>query len=81
MDSYVDVAALSKVLVVSLLFGAGIPALFAVGVRALAPAADGADGTPGARPGPARRAVGVLCFAVVVAAVVLGVVRLVTGSK
>ena len=77
MDSYVDGAALGRVLVVSLLFGAGIPALFAVGVRALAPASGRAPDAP--RPAW-RVGVAVLCFAVAVAAVVLGVVRIIVGD-
>ena len=56
-----------KVVVAGLLLGAGLPALFAVGVRATAVPA----GTPQALAGPSlpRRMVGWLCFAVVLIAV------------
>ena len=65
MKDYIDVAALVRVVVVSLLLGASIPAVFAVGVRVLA----SGDG-----PRPALRTVaGFACFALVAAAVVLGV--------
>ena len=73
MDKYIDVAALSKVLVISLLLGAGIPAVFALGVRSLAPSEGGSRGlhVTGA----------VICFAICVAAVVAGVLRLALGGK
>lgn len=74
MDTWVDVPALTKVLLASLVLGAGIPALFALGVRALA------TGDGGTRPSPGRVAAGVVCFGVVVAAVVLGVWRLVAAD-
>ena len=67
MSEYFDGAALLRVVVVSLILGAGIPAIFSLGVRSLA--WDGAE-----RPRPAIRtfAAGV-CFAVVVAAIVFGI--------
>ena len=75
MSSYIDIAALTRVVLVSLLVGAGIPAIFALGVRALAPVEVGA--------GRSRLRVGgaVVCFAVCVAAIAYGVYRLVaTGG-
>ena len=75
MSSYIDVAALSKVVVVSLLLGAGIPAIFALGVRALAPVEVGESRSP------VRVGAAVLCFAVCLAAITYGVYRLVaTGG-
>ncbi|OBK76210.1 hypothetical protein [Mycobacterium sp. 1164985.4] len=52
-----------KVLVVGLLLGAGLPALFAAGLMAVSSGADGeaADGTATA-PNPARKYVGVALF-------------------
>ncbi|WP_410809732.1 hypothetical protein [Micromonospora sp. 067-2] len=67
-----------KILLVGLLLGAGLPALFAVGIRAMAYGAGGdaevhASGAPGPAPHPAGRAAGILCFAIVLAAIALGI--------
>jgi hypothetical protein len=72
--------AAAQVAVVALVLGAGLPALFALGVRSftLAGAAHGADrhgdvaATPSRIPVPALRAIGTLCFLLVVAAVAVG---------
>ncbi|MBF4570058.1 hypothetical protein ITJ57_14900 [Plantibacter sp. VKM Ac-2880] len=73
--------AAAQVAVIALVLGAGLPTLFAVGVRSFAVAggAGSADrngsGTPAlppALPPALLRAIGVLCFAVVVAAVLVG---------
>jgi hypothetical protein len=73
--------AAGQVALVALLLGAGLPALFAVGVRSftLAGAAGGtaATSTTGGAghsrfPVPVLRLVGVLCFVLVVAAVAIG---------
>lgn len=71
------VEAAAQVALIALVLGAGLPVLFAVGVRSFALAGgaspDGSDGD--VRPpsaAPLLRVLGVLCFAVVVAAVVLG---------
>jgi hypothetical protein len=69
-----------RVALVSLVLGAGLPAVFAVGVRQLViasgggPGGDGSEATPGAPPSSAtwHRVLGWLCFAVVVVAVVIG---------
>ncbi|WP_285037359.1 hypothetical protein [Plantibacter sp. ME-Dv--P-095] len=69
--------AAAQVAVIALVLGAGLPALFALGVRSFAVAGGaGSDdrsgsGTP-ALPPALLRAIGVLCFAVVVAAVLVG---------
>ena len=67
-----------KVLLTSLVLGAGLPAVFAVGVRAMAYGQGGdaevhGTGTAAPAPHPLGRVVGVLCFAVVVLAVALGI--------
>lgn len=68
-----------RVLLAGLLLGAGLPMLFALGVRSMAYAA----GFPAVAPSSARaigaRAVGVLCFAVVVG-VVLGLTVIVASG-
>ncbi|MFD8707165.1 hypothetical protein ACFV1W_32025 [Kitasatospora sp. NPDC059648] len=74
MNSWINLDALWKILVAGVLVGAGLPALFAVGVRALNPPAR-ADGAAATRPaaGPLGRLVAVACFAVVLAAIGWGV--------
>lgn len=75
MNDYIDFAALGKVVSISLLLGAGIPLIFALGVRALAPVEGSTTRSP------ARLTVATLCFAVCLAAVVFGVYRLIaTGG-
>ncbi|MFF5175727.1 hypothetical protein ACFY3U_24300 [Micromonospora sp. NPDC000089] len=64
-------ADLGLVLVVGLLLGAGVVALYAVGIRALSTA----EGPTGAAP-VAGRAVAVLCFAICALAVGYGIYTL-----
>ncbi len=65
--------AASKVAVWGLVLGAGLPALFAVGVRSTILANDpqGAEaaGVPSSVPSSANRVLGIVCFVLVVAAV------------
>ena len=63
-----------KVLLVGLVLGAGIPALFAVGMRLGSPA------TEGGAVSAVNRAGAVLCFAVIVLAVAAGLIVL-TATK
>lgn len=69
-----------RVLLASLVLGAGMPAMFALGVRALA----FADGTAAARPSRSAKALSrlaaVVCFGVAVAAVALGIAYLVASG-
>jgi hypothetical protein len=69
--------AAGQVALAALLLGAGLPALFAIGVRAftLAGATRGSDvesASPSRIPVPALRAIGALCYLLVVAAVAIG---------
>ncbi|MFD0273556.1 hypothetical protein ACFVHB_06510 [Kitasatospora sp. NPDC127111] len=79
MNPWINLNALWKIIVVGLLAGAGLPALFAVGVRALNPPARAGEGTAEeaaagrATAGPLGRAVAVVCFAVVLAAIGWGI--------
>ncbi len=69
-----------KVLYVGLLLGAGLPVVFAIGIRAMAGREDSvnADGTVVAHPpSPAARALGVLCFALVLFGVAVGIMVIV----
>jgi hypothetical protein len=75
VSSYINIAALTRVVLISFVVGAGIPAIFALGVRALAPVEVGVSRSR------VRIGAAVVCFAVCVAAVAFGVYRLVaTGG-
>jgi hypothetical protein len=67
-----------RVLLAGLVLGAGLPALFAVGVRSMAWGAGGeaevhGDGTAAPAPHPVGRILAILCFLIVVLAVALGI--------
>jgi hypothetical protein len=71
--------AAGQVALVALLLGAGLPALFAVGVRSFTlagtagrPGADGETITRSSVPVPVLRAIGTLCYVLVIVAVVIG---------
>ena len=80
-----EAQAIWKILVLGLILGAGLPALFAAGIRAMAFGQGGeaevhATGTAAAAPHPVGRAIAVLCFAIVILAVVLGIVFIVASG-
>jgi hypothetical protein len=60
-----------QVTLAALLLGAGLPVLFALGVRSFAVAGTGEDGVQGANRILLRTA-GLLCFVLIVAAVAIG---------
>lgn len=62
-----------NVLWVGLLLGAGLPAIFALGIRALSYGVGGDADATDHIPHPAARVVAYLCFAVVLAAVAAGI--------
>jgi hypothetical protein len=66
-----------KVLLIGLVLGAGLPTLFAFGIRAMAWGQGGDAEVSAAAPHPAGRMLGTLCFALVLAAVVLGITYIV----
>lgn len=70
-----------KILLVGLVLGAGLPALFAVGVRGLAigNGHESADGTVH-KPNPLGNVLAVIAFLVVVAAIVLGILIIVSSG-
>lgn len=75
-----DIAlAAGRVLLVGALFGAGLPALFALGLRLHAAGAGDVDGSGAARR-PAYTALGYLLVAIVIAAVVTGVLWITRSS-
>lgn len=88
--------ALWQVLLVGLLLGAGLPALFALGLRSLntgrvpAPVTSGSGsyGSVGSsaagdtsKPSPAGLAGAVVCFAILIAAVLFGIVVIIFGNQ
>lgn len=75
MNAYIEWSALGQVLVAGVLIGAGIPALFALGLRLLA----GAGPAP-VRPSPVRLAGAILCLAIVIAAVAFGLFFVISGG-
>ncbi|MFJ7906507.1 hypothetical protein [Kitasatospora sp. NPDC096204] len=88
MNHWIDLNALWKIILVGVLAGAGLPALFAVGVRALyppapapaPPPAGAGAGVPRARAGALGVTVAVVCFAVVLAAIGWGIFIIVNHS-
>ena len=74
-----------KVLAAGLLLGAGLPVLFALGIRSLAHGAGGeaevhASGVTGPRPHPIGTVVGYTLFAIVVLGVLLGITFIVASG-
>jgi hypothetical protein len=83
MSSWIDFNALAKIILVGLAAGAGLPAIFAIGLRVLAPPHRGAgaaaeEGT--VTTAPANVAGASVCFAIVLAAVGYGIYLIVAGS-
>ena len=81
MSSWIDFHALLKIVLIGLAAGAGLPAIFAIGLRTLAPphrADAAAAGT--VTTAPANVAAAGLCFAIVLAAVGYGIYLIVAGS-
>jgi hypothetical protein len=84
MNSWINLSALWRIIVIGLLAGAGLPAIFAVGIRALAAGSDAAAvGTDEDRVVGGSRAgmtIAGLCFAVVLAAIGYGIYLIVNAS-
>ncbi|GAB3460974.1 hypothetical protein AB1207_06220 [Kineococcus endophyticus] len=72
--------ALWKILLAALVLGAGLPVLFSAGVRAMAYGAGGDAETDHAPGHPVGKVLAVVCFAVVVAAVALGITFIVASG-
>lgn len=89
MNSWIDLHALWQIVVVSLICGAGLPAVFAVGLKALDRGGRDGDQTSfdansgaaaGVTANPLGVAVAALCFAVVLAAIGWGIYLIVAGT-
>jgi hypothetical protein len=83
MTHWINLQALCKIVIGGLVAGAGLPALFAVGLRALGTTRAGqplgADSDRVVGDNPVGIAVAVVCFAVVLAAVGWGIYLSVAG--
>ncbi len=73
-----SLAALWQVTVAGLLLGAGLPALFALGLRSLGTTAPDGTALP---PTSSGRLVAFLCFGLVVLAALVGIVVIVFGKQ
>ena len=77
--------ALWQVLLVGVLLGVGLPALFALGVRSLTTSRQlvsvGSAGEEVTKPSPAGLAGGVICFGLCILAVLFGIVVIVYGKQ
>jgi hypothetical protein len=94
MDKWINVTALWQIVVVGLLAGAGLPAVFAVGVRVLSPApastgpvsgpagsaSVGSVGSVTAARKPAAVVAAAVCFALVLAGIAYGLYMIVSSS-
>jgi hypothetical protein len=70
-----------QVLLAGLILGAGLPTLFAVGVRSIGHGTGGsAEVDTTAQPHPAGRILGILCFAIVVLGIVLGITFIIASG-
>jgi hypothetical protein len=93
MNSWIDLHAIWKIVVLGLVAGAGLPALFAIGIRALSTGPRGAiHQTAGAATAASADSdvvyggnvygllAAAVCFAVVLAAIGLGIYSIVSSS-
>jgi hypothetical protein len=86
-SSWINWAALGKILGVGLLAGAGLPALFALGLKVISPRGEdeivlsggAATSATQVKANPVALGVGVLCFAFVLAAIGYGIYIIVNG--
>lgn len=69
-----------KVLLAGLILGAGLPAVFALGIRSLAWGAGGEAETDAAPPNPLGTVLGWVLFAVVLLGVLLGITYIVASG-
>ncbi len=77
MNTFVEWGALANILVLGIAVGAGLPVLFAVGVRVLHPHGENARERSKA---PWRKAVAITCFVVGAAAVLGGIAYIAAGG-
>ena len=69
-----------KVLLYGLLLGAGLPAVFALGMKSLSWGTSAGSTDTAAAPHPAGRALAILCFALVIAVALTGVAFIIASG-
>lgn len=85
MNSWIDLSAVTKILTIGFLAGAGLPALFAIGLRALSIGQTGSTNyaVGQAATSEASRPIGIVaaavCFLIVLAAIGYGIDIIVNG--
>lgn len=75
-----ELQSMGRILVVALVLGAGLPILFSAGIRAMAFGAGGDAEESHAAGNPVGKVLAVVCFAVVVACVVMGITYVVASG-
>ena len=83
MSNWIDLSALWRIVVLALLFGAGLPALFGIGLRLLSPTPSGPQPVGSERAvtaNPLAIAVAAVCFAAVLGAIGWGIYLIVAGT-
>lgn len=84
MNNWVNLSALWRIVGIGLLAGAGLPAVFALGVRALASGSQGttdlAEDDPVIAGSPGAKTIAGLCFAIVLAAIGYGIYLIVCAG-
>lgn len=74
--------ALISVVIVGVVLGAGLPALYGLGMRSLMLGRTvGPDGEPNESARPAGLALALLCFGIVLAAIAYGILIIIFGGK
>jgi hypothetical protein len=73
VSQYIDVGALVKILLIGLVAGAGLTAVFSLGVVGLSRSGAGDDAGGASTRSPAALALAVLCFLVVLAGIGYGI--------
>jgi hypothetical protein len=84
VSEWIDLAVVGRIVLGALLLGAGLPAVFALGLRAVALAGSGPDRASGGSPESAAAGRGWLllagsCFVAVLVAVAVGLAFIVSG--
>jgi len=80
MSSWIDLHALWRIVLVGVIAGAGLPAVFAIGLRALAIGTTEGQGEAKLGSNPVGVAAAGVCFAVVLAGIAWGVYMIVDGT-
>jgi hypothetical protein len=70
-----------KVLVYSVVLGAGLPVVYALGIRSLALGSDQPEVGVSRGPSPVGRALAAICFVVVIAGVAVGLTYVIAAGK